>query len=488
MAEFIIKNGKYYRNNSDGTTTQVQYGKDGHFYWTQSDGQKVRSAKKYTLPKKAQPKLKQEESFWSKVGRVFTDLMMTSAMADNPAVQTASGYKRDNNGKWHHNPDSKEARDLSKILFLEGVGGLTAYGGAAALPFLAPGTVGGNIIGTISGGTALGMSLDMVQKAVFGTSLGDKISQSLQNLGIPEPIADLGRVEFWASPTGKYTTALWNKGAKLASSFFDRFTPYGFNWGNHFYKVDPNTLSMSLPVINGKEITNLKFNRKSTDPFKIESYPFKKDWDPMNTEFLYRLAEKNGVTDYPQVFPDLFARSERGSQFGRILNDDSFGLTYSTVIPNDVSGDSFYRLGRYITKKKIGQSSDKIFWKLGVRGKNNDPVSDGRAFIYDMRTAMIKDCSRDVGNVTPTVEQFEKYIDLCDINDLAGYMNMVHGGDYANIANSKIAGFKKVRNKNGLYTFEFDKTKGNEETIRENWKQALLSLKNGAKILPRKVR
>jgi hypothetical protein len=67
-------------------------------------------------------------------------------------------------------------------------------------------------------------------------------------------------------------------------------------------------------------------------------------------------------------------------------------------------------------------------------------------------------------------------------------MNMVHGGDYANIANSKIAGFKKVRNKNGLYTFEFDKTKGNEETIRENWKQALLSLKNGAKILPRKVR
>lgn len=490
MAEFIIKNGKYYRNNSDGTQTQVQYSKDGYFYWTQSDGHRVRSAKKYKVPKNTQskPKPKQEESFWSKVGRVFTNLMMTSAMAENPAAQTASGYYRDDNGKWHHDPDRKEARDLSKVLFLEGLAGLTAYGGGAALPFLLPGTVGGNVIGTVAGGTALGMSLDMGQKAIFGTSLGDKISQSLQKIGIPEPVADLSRPEYWMSPTGKYTTALWNKGAKLVSNFFDRFTPYGFNYGNRFYKVDSNTLSTSFPLINGKKVTNPKYNRKSTNPFKIESYPFKRDWDPINTEFLYKLVEKNGVTDYPRVFPDLFARSEKGSQFGRIIDDNSFGLTYSTVIPKDISGDAFYRLGRYITKKKIGQSSDNTFRKLGVWGKNSDPVSDGRAFIYDMRTAMVKDCSGEVGNVTPTVEQFEKFIDSCDMADLTGYMNMVHGGDYANIINSQISGFKKVRNKNGLYTFEFDKTKGNEEAIRENWKQALLSLKNGAKILPRKVR
>ena len=50
MSEFIKKNNDWFRNNSDGTQTKVQF-KDGYFYWNQSDGKKVRSKKKYNIIK-----------------------------------------------------------------------------------------------------------------------------------------------------------------------------------------------------------------------------------------------------------------------------------------------------------------------------------------------------------------------------------------------------------------------------------------------------
>lgn len=51
MSEFVKKNNNWFRNNSDGTQTKVQF-KDGYFYWTQSDGKKVRNKKKYNIVKK----------------------------------------------------------------------------------------------------------------------------------------------------------------------------------------------------------------------------------------------------------------------------------------------------------------------------------------------------------------------------------------------------------------------------------------------------
>lgn len=48
MSEFIKKNNNWFRNNSDSTQTKVQF-KDGYFYWTQSDGKKVKSKKKYNI-------------------------------------------------------------------------------------------------------------------------------------------------------------------------------------------------------------------------------------------------------------------------------------------------------------------------------------------------------------------------------------------------------------------------------------------------------
>lgn len=48
MGKFERKNGKWVRNNSDGTQTQVIRGSDNRFYWTQPDGRKVRS-KVYTF-------------------------------------------------------------------------------------------------------------------------------------------------------------------------------------------------------------------------------------------------------------------------------------------------------------------------------------------------------------------------------------------------------------------------------------------------------
>ena len=49
MAEFERKNGKWVRNNSDGTQTQVTRGADNRFHWTQPDGKRVKSKKDINL-------------------------------------------------------------------------------------------------------------------------------------------------------------------------------------------------------------------------------------------------------------------------------------------------------------------------------------------------------------------------------------------------------------------------------------------------------
>lgn len=101
MSEFVKKGNKYFRNNSDGTQTQVTPTEDGHFTWVQPDGQKVRSQKRYKIT----PSTSKSSTF-SLIPQWFVNATMSAANADTPAVTTASGWYIDNNRNWQQNSEN----------------------------------------------------------------------------------------------------------------------------------------------------------------------------------------------------------------------------------------------------------------------------------------------------------------------------------------------------------------------------------------------
>lgn len=128
MNEFIRKGNKYYRNNSDGTQTQVTPTKEGYFTWIQPDGKRVRSQKKYKITP-IQPK--KEESFWNKLGKGFVNATIGASVAEAPAVQTANGWYMDDNGDWKQDPERPGSKQLRPALAAIGAAGAAATMGPA---------------------------------------------------------------------------------------------------------------------------------------------------------------------------------------------------------------------------------------------------------------------------------------------------------------------------------------------------------------------
>lgn len=192
MSQFIKKGNKYFRNNSDGSQSEVQLGEDGYFRWTQNDGKKVRSAKKYKVVTK--PK---EKSFIQKVGDWLVDASIGASVAENPSVMTAAGYEKEN-GKWQVNPTSKGATKLREDLPVIGMTGLAvstpgagAVTGASINDIKLNGPTTGNIIGTTLGLGGLAFEAaptvyTTIRNAVRPTIIGTKMSNTpLQEVTTP---------------------------------------------------------------------------------------------------------------------------------------------------------------------------------------------------------------------------------------------------------------------------------------------------------------
>lgn len=240
MATFIKKNGKYYRNNSDGTQTEVTQ-KDGYLHWTQSDGTQMKAKIKETPKKSSTQKkeVKKEESWWNKLKKGFVNATIGASVAEAPAVQTANGWYMDNNGDWKQDPDRPGAKQLQKNLAGIGATGAILYTGGAALsytPAIAPEITIGQIpwwskaIGTAAGSMATGMTADEISKATTGRTIGGNIRESVKQTGgfgealadnIPEPVWDFANPFYLTTPQqyGERAVQLYNYGAK-------KITPY----------------------------------------------------------------------------------------------------------------------------------------------------------------------------------------------------------------------------------------------------------------------
>lgn len=152
MGEFVRKGNNYYRNNSDGTQTQVTPTEDGYFHWVQPDGKRVRSQKRYKI----------------------------DPIADFTIDEYGNAYQ------WGRplSPERKVIKGDASENFLNnlmaGGAGIARAAAIAVPPVLTPQTVMGGVeqlpwwqtaIGTAAGSMATGMTADEVSKSIVGKLL-----------------------------------------------------------------------------------------------------------------------------------------------------------------------------------------------------------------------------------------------------------------------------------------------------------------------------
>lgn len=269
--EFIKKGNKYYRNNSDGSQSEVQLGEDGYFRWTQNDGKKVRSAKKYKVVTK--PK---EKSFIQKVGDWLVDASIGASVAENPSVMTAAGYEKEN-GKWQVNPTSKGATKLREDLPIIGMTGL-AISTPGAVPTL-----------------LVGSGTEALERKALGKSVGDVTSNFVKE---NNPISSNG----YLGTLGSY---LWDKGSDLVRPEYSLYPI--INWGTTPRLVgsgaefDVYSAPFSRTVTKIGDITPSEAALKSSVPATI---PLK--YKGQTPEGLYKYTQRKAVI--PKTIPKLRTR------------------------------------------------------------------------------------------------------------------------------------------------------------------------------------
>lgn len=165
---------------------------------------------------------KKEESFWSKLGKWFTDATLLGGEPSNVAVRTASGFERDNKGNWTQDPYTPGATQLRDNLGVLSAAAYTplAFGAVSAPVALTPQTVMGGVgqlpwwqtvIGTAAGSMATGIAADEVSKVTTGKTIGGNIREGVLSItpesykpllsAIPEGVWDLANPLYLVNPS-----------------------------------------------------------------------------------------------------------------------------------------------------------------------------------------------------------------------------------------------------------------------------------------------
>lgn len=100
-------------------------------------------------------------------------------------------------------------KEYAKLGGLALAGAGAAATGAYSLPvmasYIAPTTLGGNIVGDMAGGLALGTAMEEGQRTLFGESAGDilynQVKPYLGNSAVGDFAANMARPEYWVSPS-----------------------------------------------------------------------------------------------------------------------------------------------------------------------------------------------------------------------------------------------------------------------------------------------
>lgn len=241
-----------------------------------------------------------------------------------------------------------------------------------------------------------------------------------------------------------------------------------------------NTASSYMAL--GEVSNNPQYVRGNTDFSKSKAYPKKQEITPEEQDFMNTSAEQNNVdlsglnTSWVYVAPRKFGMNSISREVGNAI-----GLAGKPTF-----ADYLYKQSRQLPAAT--GDSEKLFKKLGVYVDGqytSQNVSNGRALAADIKGQLFTDGFLTKENLLSRNFDFTA-------DDLVEYLNTAHDGVYGRHPNRSIYGFKKIKTKDPYtgaetYTLDWDEklTESQKEQILNLWKQAILSYKNGNKLLPR---
>lgn len=258
-------------------------------------------------------------------------------------------------------------KEYAKLGGLTLAGAAAAGAGAYALPalasYVAPGTVGGNLVGDMAGGLALGTAMEEGQRAAFGQSAGDilykQVKPYLGDSALGEFTANMVRPEYWVSPSmlfkGTYNAAQNTLGKQFeknisiprvekslkevsvpTQAFIDRFKKI-----HEIARSNPDVFEVETPYyMPNSKIAKIAQSSNFTPLYygNIGKFNIK-----FNKEILDRLQEMGIDIDSPiPVYPNhetgtiittprKFMQDSPNSVYWGIYKDGNYGGEYSPV-------------------------------------------------------------------------------------------------------------------------------------------------------------
>lgn len=219
------------------------------------------------------------------------------------------------------------------------LGGAAAAGGAAyALPvvsaYITPTTIGGNIVGDMAGGLALGTAMEEGQRAAFGQSAGDilykQVKPYLGDSAVGDFAANMARPEYWVSPSMLFKGA-YNAAQNTLGKQFENIAMYPKTRGKVLNQESTHKIIGGAKIINGNaNITKLQeaglFN-PSENTLYVQN---------IQEPTLYKVI---GTTDkyYKDVIYDIFNRINKQAPKDLLTN-----LQINQALKDVVKNKTYY--------------------------------------------------------------------------------------------------------------------------------------------------
>lgn len=297
--------------------------------------------------------------------------------------------------------------------------------------------------------------------------------------------------------TGGFSPQIWNGTRQLYSSYGPRFSEGWVRFGDNAareYRIIPYGTYGGFPIgrvqsrqYSGAVQRNPNFSpHRRPRPEQFEFWPEVQRIDPAHQGLIKAWAEHNNI-DLSGINIDRFYRSIReGNKSQGKFVDTPLGLTVGYIGSSDPGlNDITYRLGRILEHKNpLNPNSPAfdVFDALGVKGATDfgHSISSARALAADVRAQLWNS-----GILTKEHLAHPETFKLTP-NNLLRYLQNAHGGQYLNNPNLKILGIErgpvgKLKSGKIVYGLKWINP-DDAEYITRNWKDAILSFKNGSKL------
>lgn len=378
------------------------------------------------------------------------------------------------------------------------LGGAAAAGGAAyALPaisaYIAPTTIGGNIVGDMAGGLALGTAMEEGQRAAFGQSAGDILYKQVKpylgdfaanmarpeyfvspsmlfkgtynaaqntlgkqferNISMPRAKEPLKSVQYSQTPTSQVSSDRISRIKKIASTIPDAYTQEALYMPNS----ELSTLSERykfIPMYEGNiGEFNKKFDKEILDRLQemginLDSKIFV---TPNNDTGRILTTPREFMKNSPNyVYYGLFEDSSpwKGLHFpqnGLVMVDPTFGKGFSTAM-HEVNGHRRFPLIEALIDKGAMKPYSDIMDTLddGIRNStiNSQSINELRATLLEVQRDIMYPIYKNnnkPSDLASIREEYRKAVDNLSDEDLKKMVSTIngYGAEYAKYATDK---------------------------------------------------